>query len=161
MLRYAIVHWIFFTRWAMHAHECEPLINYIQCNIVYSTVTFILCFGVHCRNLKVLLHLLSLICKPPLVYYRKWLFTHAQWKHLSNKLFTNVKSHRGGIRYTIKTSMSNIWQLSGGCLWILPRWRQLRQQLLIRSIDGLLMEKIIVGDFVSSSKVAGTWCRVF
>ena len=29
-----------------------------------------------------------------------------------------------------------------------------------RSIDGLLMEKKIVGDFVSSSKVVGTWCRV-
>jgi len=43
--------------------------------------------------------------------------------------------------YTIKTGMSNIWQLSGGCLWILLRWRQLRQQLVIRSIDGLLMEK--------------------
>ena len=52
--------------------------------------------------------------------------------------------------YTIKTGMSNIWQLSGGCLWILPRWRQLQQQLVIRSIDGLLMEKMIVGDFVSS-----------
>ena len=62
--------------------------------------------------------------------------------------------------YTIKTGISNIWQLSGGCLLILPRWRQLRQQLVIRSIDGLLMEKKIVGDFVSSSKVVGTWCRV-
>ena len=31
---------------------------------------------------------------------------------------------------------------------------------VIRSIDGLLMEKKIVGDFVSSSKVVGTWCRV-
>jgi len=47
--------------------------------------------------------------------------------------------------YTIKTGMSNIWQLSGGCLWILPWWRQLRQQLVIRSIDRLLMEKMIVG----------------
>jgi hypothetical protein len=50
--------------------------------------------------------------------------------------------------YTIKTGISNIWQLSGGCLLILPRWRQLRQQLVIRSIDGLLMERMIVGDFV-------------
>jgi hypothetical protein len=62
--------------------------------------------------------------------------------------------------YTIKTGISNIWQLSGGGLLILPRWRQLRQQLVIRSIDGLLMKKKIVGDFVSSSKVVGTWCRV-
>jgi hypothetical protein len=95
-----------------------------------------------------------------LLYYRKWLYTHAQWKHLSNKLFTNIKGHCGGI-YTIKTGMSNIWQLSGGCLWILPRWRQLRQQLVIRSIDGILMEKNIVGDFVSSRKVVGTWYKIW
>ena len=69
------------------------------------------------------------------------------------------------VEYTIKTGMSiNIWQLSvQSGLTLNPSkvaWRQLRQQLVIRSIDGLQMEKMIVGDFASSIKIAGTWCHV-
>jgi hypothetical protein len=76
--------WILFTVLKMKINEIVRKYIYIQLTR----------FNVSPVALR---RLLPLICKPPLVYYRKWLFTHAQWKHLYNRLFTNVKTHLGFI----------------------------------------------------------------